>query len=104
MIPNEWTTAISSWASRNPEIEEIWLYGSYARGEATEASDLDLAVVPAGNMDERLLAYVGEASGWTKHLQALLQVKIHLELGDRTLSDTVVGPALRVEGVRIYPA
>jgi len=28
-----------------PDIEEIWLFGSYAKGTAHENSDLDLAVV-----------------------------------------------------------
>ncbi len=104
MIPDQWTSTICSWACRNTDIEEIWLYGSFARGDTTDRSDLDLAVVPAGNINERLSTYISEASNWEEQLQALLPVKVHLELGERTLSDRVVGPALAAEGVRIYPA
>ena len=32
-------------AQTHPEIEEIWLFGSLARGEATPASDADIVVV-----------------------------------------------------------
>ena len=32
-------------AQTHPEIEEIWLFGSLARGEATPASDADIVLV-----------------------------------------------------------
>lgn len=32
---------------RYPEIAGVWLFGSFARGEATARSDLDLAIDPA---------------------------------------------------------
>lgn len=35
--------------SQDPEIAEIWVYGSCARGEATADSDVDLLVVKSSN-------------------------------------------------------
>lgn len=34
-------------------LKGVYLYGSYARGEATEDSDIDVAVVLAGPVDRR---------------------------------------------------
>ena len=35
-------------------LKGVYLYGSYARGEATEDSDIDVAVVLGGPVDRRL--------------------------------------------------
>jgi predicted nucleotidyltransferase len=102
MVPDAWAAAIRNWAQFHTEIEEVWLYGSYARGDATSKSDLDLAVVPNGDSDARLLTYICEAGEWEKELQAALPVRVHLELGDREQCDSIVGPALEREGVRIF--
>ena len=40
--------AISEWASGIAQINEVWLYGSRARGDHRPDSDVDLAVVVAG--------------------------------------------------------
>lgn len=37
--------AIVEWAYRHPEIQEVYLYGSRARGDYRPDSDIDLAVV-----------------------------------------------------------
>jgi predicted nucleotidyltransferase len=102
MIPDTWTAAIRSWAQLHSDVKEVWLYGSYARGEETGDSDLDLAVVPTGDSNEILVTFICEAREWEEELQAVLPIKVHLELGDRNQSDAIVGPALDREGVRIY--
>jgi predicted nucleotidyltransferase len=35
---------LSQWAATKPTIRALYVFGSYARGEATRESDLDLAV------------------------------------------------------------
>jgi len=35
-----------------PRLKGVYLYGSYARGEADEDSDIDVAIVLAGPVDE----------------------------------------------------
>jgi predicted nucleotidyltransferase len=37
--------AIVAWARRHREIQEVWLYGSRARGDNRPDSDIDLAIV-----------------------------------------------------------
>ena len=36
---------IVAWAKRHPEIKQVYLYGSRARGDNREDSDIDLALV-----------------------------------------------------------
>jgi len=41
---------LRSWAQQTPQIEEAYLYGSYAKGEAHNGSDVDIAIkASAGN-------------------------------------------------------
>ncbi len=44
-IRNRLKTAIQRLAQTHPEIEEVWLFGSLARGDAVPGSDADLIVV-----------------------------------------------------------
>ncbi len=37
--------AVEGWARRQPDISALMLFGSWARGEAREASDLDIKVI-----------------------------------------------------------
>jgi len=37
--------AVARLAERRPEIEEVWLFGSLARGDAVPGSDADLLIV-----------------------------------------------------------
>lgn len=37
--------AVAKLAQKHPEIEEVWLFGSLARGEAMPGSDADLLLV-----------------------------------------------------------
>jgi uncharacterized protein len=39
------STAVRQLAKRHPEIEEVWLFGSLARGQAVPGSDADLLLV-----------------------------------------------------------
>jgi predicted nucleotidyltransferase len=53
-IPVAWLEGIRQWAEANGNIQEVWLFGSRARGEATEEKDVDLAITlmpPKGNHD-----------------------------------------------------
>jgi len=40
--------------------------------------------------------------GWRAELSSLLPVSIDLDIGDADISTTIVAPALKKEGVRIY--
>jgi len=51
--------AIIEWAQKYPDILEVWLFGSFARGTQGPKSDIDLAVVFAGETaGERDVFYI----------------------------------------------
>ena len=35
---------LRSWAQQTPQVEKAYLFGSYAKGEAHRASDIDIAI------------------------------------------------------------
>ncbi len=45
--------------ARFPEVQEVWLYGSRARGDFGPGSDIDLAIVAPGMSRERFAALYG---------------------------------------------
>ena len=58
--------AVERLAAKHPEIEEIWLFGSLARGDAVPGSDADLLVVLSSTQHrflDRLALYQPESCG-----------------------------------------
>jgi predicted nucleotidyltransferase len=43
-LPKPWADGIRQWAERTGCIREVWLFGSRARGDHEENSDVDLAL------------------------------------------------------------
>lgn len=68
---------LQQWAAANPYIWKLWIFGSYAKGAATDASDLDIAieiVIPPERegKENALAVYICEKETWQKELQDLL--------------------------------
>ncbi len=99
MSPNlssELIRQIQTIAQSDPQIEQIILYGSRARGTANERSDIDLAI--KGDLSPAQLGRLRE------QLEALpiLQRFDLLLLDD--ITDQSLTEAIAQEGVMIYPA
>lgn len=77
-----------------PEIESAYLFGSYARGEATGNSDIDIVVVcpPMG------MKFYGVAS----ELEELLHKKIDLHTHRQLLNNEKLLEELLNDGIKIY--
>jgi predicted nucleotidyltransferase len=98
-----WCRTLVSWAHDKPEIAELWLFGSRARGDHRYDSDLDLAVImSAGEEGERLGAWIGSAKEWEAELVTLLPVHVDLDIGDADIATTIVAPALKRDGRQIF--
>lgn len=57
---DEWLGGLRAWAAANESVRELWLFGSRARGDARECSDVDLALAlmpPNGKHDWALGNY-----------------------------------------------
>ena len=82
-LPETWHRSIQQWAEQKDSIQEVWLFGSRARGEATEEKDLDIAItlMPAkGNHDWALGNYLKFGDRWQKELSELLERSVDLAL------------------------
>ena len=71
---------LRSWAQQTPQIQEAYLFGSYATGEARVGSDVDIAInASAGN-------WTALAAKWERHLSEQLGVTVNI----RTLANPKV--------------
>jgi predicted nucleotidyltransferase len=71
----EWLRGLREWAQSNDAVRQLWLFGSRARGDAREESDVDLALalMPGdGKTDWALGAYFALESEWKQQLQAIV--------------------------------
>ena len=69
LIPRD---IVSQWAAAKPTIRAVYVFGSYARGEATPESDLDLAVDVADG-DAELIC---NSRAWRAELAKLTGLEI----------------------------
>lgn len=72
---------IKEWASSNPLVKRAYLYGSRAKGDHKEDSDIDIAIeIDTEKGDSNTLAtWTCNAEKWRQELQPLLKYKLHLE-------------------------
>ncbi len=74
-LPNEWRVKIIIWAQETNAIDELWLFGSRAKGTARPDSDVDIAVslMPAqGGHDWALGDYLALSPMWQRTLEAIV--------------------------------
>jgi predicted nucleotidyltransferase len=88
-------------ATTHPEIEEVWLFGSLARGEALPGSDADLLVVLSDSPDtflNRAVRYLPEFCGVGVDVFAYTRAELAdmLEAGHGVLAQA------RAEGICLY--
>jgi predicted nucleotidyltransferase len=92
------------WAARTPLIVRLWLYGSRARGDHRDDSDLDIAVenLTAPTDTDPLTTAVFELEGWRRELQPILKLRLHLESIHESYD--VIQPAVLEHGRLVYEA
>lgn len=84
---------ITSYFSGKP-VKKVWLFGSYARGEADDKSDLDMLVqIEDTKVGLRYLA-------WHEEIEALLHKKVQV-VSNGALSE-YIRPFIDVDKVLLY--
>lgn len=97
-----WRDEAARWAAGKERIHEIHLFGSRAKGDFAESSDVDLAYVLLFDDPGEALAYaMFEATDWDRQLENVVGAPVHLELAD-PVGDTVVWPSVREHGQLIF--
>jgi predicted nucleotidyltransferase len=72
---------LRSWAQQTPQIQEAYLFGSYAKGKAHSESDVDIAIKAS-------------AANWAD-LTATWQKELTEQLGVRVNIRTLANPKIR---------
>jgi predicted nucleotidyltransferase len=97
-----WRHRAAAWAAGKERIHELHLFGSRAKGDHAEESDVDLAYVLTGSDRGEVLAFsICECTGWERELQEVIGAPVQLEFAE-PLTDMVVWPAVREHGQLIY--
>ena len=78
-----------------PEIKCAYLYGSYARGEATGKSDIDILVVLDKPMGLRYFG-IGE------RLKEILHKEVDIQSYEQLVNNAPMLKDILVEGIKIY--
>jgi predicted nucleotidyltransferase len=74
-LPTGWRDNFVAWARSNDSVRELWLFGSRAKGEATDVSDVDLGLVlmPANRKHDWALGnFYALESEWKAELEAIV--------------------------------
>ena len=87
----EQSNTIRHWGEKTQHVNEIRLFGSRARGDGAEKSDIDLAVTIGSDDPGTVLGiYYARGQKWQEELMGLLGgSKVHIGLYDDPNSDIV---------------
>jgi predicted nucleotidyltransferase len=85
------TEAIADWATAEPLIDTVWLFGSRMGDYYRPDSDLDLAIRLRVREDliEQQLCWHDNYARWKKQLDQITDTKVDLEMGHPLIAPTV---------------
>ena len=79
----EQSNTIRHWGEKTQHVNEIRLFGSCARGDGVEESDIDLAVTIGSDDPGTVLGiYYARGQKWQAELTSLLGTQVHVGLYD----------------------
>jgi predicted nucleotidyltransferase len=94
--------SIVEWATQHGEIVEVWLFGSRARGDHGDDSDIDLAIViKRQDLNARFARWPDRPEVWATALRLSHSPNLQWYDPDARL---VIGPGVRRDRVLLYRA
>jgi predicted nucleotidyltransferase len=96
--------ALKLWASNEPELSRVWIYGSHASGNASAESDLDIAVKVTPRAGESAYdVFVCSAEAWRSKLSVRVTPHtLDLKLYDTSGAREKVRRGVDEEGILVY--
>jgi predicted nucleotidyltransferase len=101
-LPDKWRAQIIRWATATNAVDELWLFGSRAKGTSRRDSDVDIAVslMPAqGGHDWALGDYLALSPMWQRTLEAIVGRHVSLTA---IVPDTPGDAEVRGTGVLLW--
>lgn len=94
---------IVDWAGSREEIRRVWLYGSRARGDHRDDSDMDLAIeFEIDDPDEAMAKWIFWKKEFFRYPTLIVGPKLHLQPYHPDWDDEKVGPGVKNDGVILY--
>jgi uncharacterized protein len=95
---------LRAWATKEPFVRRLWVFGSRLRGTQRTDSDLDVAleIDPVGNDEIPLTSWLSGAAQWRAELQARLPYVLDLQLYDATGHQSNVVQYVNCCGALVY--
>jgi predicted nucleotidyltransferase len=96
--------ALRLWASNEPDLRRVWIYGSQVRGRPSPDSDLDVAVEVIPRDGENTYdVFVCSADDWRSELTSRVAPhKLDLKLYDASKAREKVRRGVEEDGVLVY--
>ena len=95
MVPESLRESLRTWAAAKPLVNRLWVFGSRARGDHRQDSDLDIAIeldlTAAGGCDDSggLATWMLDTTGWPEELQGITGLRIDLQHFDGARTPTI---------------
>ncbi len=95
---------IIAWGENHPEIRQIFLYGSRARGDNRDDSDIDLAIVLNRNSgdSDTFTTWIFWHADWIKNRDLSLSRQVDIQWYEKGAGLERVGPGVERDGVLLY--
>ncbi|WP_339797425.1 nucleotidyltransferase domain-containing protein [uncultured Hyphomonas sp.] len=102
MISDIWRGHIERWADEWCQIIEVYLFGSWAKGDNHSKSDVDIGVILRQKGRDAEDVWYDHHTEWEEHLQSQLGVDVQLEIANEEVAPSIVWPAVKEHGILLY--
>ncbi|WP_175757666.1 nucleotidyltransferase family protein [Burkholderia cepacia] len=93
--------AIARWAITKPIIRKVFIFGSRARDDFREDSDLDIAIEIDGVNGNALATWMFDTKPWHAEISALVPFEIDLEFFDED-ETPIIKAAIKRASILVY--
>ncbi|WP_143516867.1 nucleotidyltransferase family protein [Pseudooceanicola antarcticus] len=101
-VTTEVVAKLRHWSEQTSVVTRTWIYGSRARNEARDESDLDIAIELGDDSEIASMHWIDNAEAWREGLRLLLDGFAPLDLQVALDDDEFVKPGVQRDGILIF--